>query len=179
MKQKVYNWPDKLESMPKDEANKRMDKIDAWVKENCPDDDKKLPINKRFEDLFKQYKEENPDWAKYLTDSTFYELMSWYDNGHGIDNEDAYSDEGREFANYIWDRYVEEDNWREDELDLAYINGRIDAEEQLKEDTVYGDVDFYEHGPIITLAGEELKKLVEKYNLKQDEKVCFKLIRKS
>ena len=36
------------------------------------------------EQLFKQYREENPDWDKYLTDSTYYELMDWYDYKMGL-----------------------------------------------------------------------------------------------
>lgn len=61
---------------------------------------------KDFEVEFSKFKEENPTWEKYLTDSTYYDLMSWYDAKHGLANEDNYSDEGRAFAGYVWDNHI-------------------------------------------------------------------------
>ena len=59
-----------------------------------------------YEDLFKQYQEENPDWEKFLTDSTYYELMSWFDYKAKLAVDDYYTDEARDFANYIWYTYI-------------------------------------------------------------------------
>lgn len=88
-----------------------------------------------YEQLFKQYRQENPDWADYLTDSTYYEMMDWYDYIHGIDNEEHNSDDAREFANYVWNKYVEEPKTVEKtslDLVLEFINERIRWNEEMK-----------------------------------------------
>ena len=55
-----------------------------------------------FDKDFEKYKQENPDWNLFLTDSTYYELMDWYDAKHGLGDEDSNSDEARSFASYVW-----------------------------------------------------------------------------
>ena len=64
--------------------------------------------NKQFDLEFEEYKIENPDWEKYLTDSTFYELMDWYDFKHGLGCEEHASEEAHDFAKYIWSKIVDE-----------------------------------------------------------------------
>jgi hypothetical protein len=60
--------------------------------------------NDAFESDYKEYEKENPDFRKYLTDSTYFELMDWYDFKHGIETseDDCASDEAHEFAEYVW-----------------------------------------------------------------------------
>lgn len=60
--------------------------------------------NKKFDFDFEEYKKSNPNWEKYLTDSTYYELMDWYDSKYGLCCEEHNSDEARDFADYIWDK---------------------------------------------------------------------------
>jgi len=64
-------------------------------------------INKGYEDLFKQFKKEQPDWHKYLTDSTYYELMAFYDEKNNIPHKIVNSMMAHSFANYIWYKHIE------------------------------------------------------------------------
>ena len=76
--------------------------------EDCQYNVKQTSRNKDYEALFKQFKKENPDWKKYLTDSIYYDLAGWYDVKKGIANPDDYSEEGLKFTGYIWHKYFEE-----------------------------------------------------------------------
>lgn len=91
-------------------------------------------MEKEYEKLFEQYKQQNPDWAEYLTDSTYYELMDWYDYNHGIDNEECNSDEAHEFVNYIWDKYIQPPKTVKTTFDLIldFIDERIKWNEEMK-----------------------------------------------
>lgn len=92
-------------------------------------------MEENYEQLFKQYGQENPDWAEYLTDSTYYEMVDWYDYAHGNDNDECSSDEAREFANYVWNKYVKEPKTAEKtslDLILDFINERIKWNEEMK-----------------------------------------------
>ena len=91
-------------------------------------------MEKEYEKLFEQYKQQNPDWAEYLTDSTYYELMEWYDYNHGIDNEEGNSDEAHEFVNYIWYKYIETPKTVKTTFDLIldFIDERIKWNEEMK-----------------------------------------------
>ncbi len=66
-----------------------------------------METNKQLHALFKQYEAENPNYRQYLTDSTYYELMSWYDDKHGYYDLDGYSDDAHAFANYVWNEITE------------------------------------------------------------------------
>ena len=55
-----------------------------------------------FDADFEAFKADNPNWDKYLTDNTVFELRSWYDTKHGTYNEDEYSDKACEFSKYVW-----------------------------------------------------------------------------
>lgn len=72
-----------------------------------------------FDKLFEEFKKENPDWDKRLTDSTYYDFAVWYDEKHGLANPDHYSDEGCTFAGYVWHNYIETRslNWKQKEID--------------------------------------------------------------
>ena len=74
-----------------------------------------MDINKEYEKLFKQFKKERPSSIKYLTDSTFFELMDWYDEKQNYDSEEENSQDARNFANYVWDKYIEKES-KEDKL---------------------------------------------------------------
>ena len=98
-----------------------------------------------FDRDFERFKKDDPNWDRFLTDSTYYELMSWYDAKHKYDNDEMYSEEAHDFANYVWDKIHENEprlemkvresydefgyytlqNMNEDELRslLAMING--------------------------------------------------------
>ena len=91
-------------------------------------------MEKEYEKLFEQYKQQNPDWAEYLTDSTYYELMDWYDYNHGIDNEECNSDEAHEFVSYIWYKYIETPKTVKTTFDLIldFIDERIKLNEEMK-----------------------------------------------
>lgn len=64
------------------------------------------PANEQYDKDFEEFRKENPDWNKYLTDSTYYEIMEWYENKYGLANEEHYTDEARNFAYYIWMKYI-------------------------------------------------------------------------
>lgn len=92
-------------------------------------------MEENYEQLFKHYRQGNPDWKENLTDSTYYEMMDWYDYIHGIDNEAHNSDEARKFANYVWYKYVEKPKTVEQtslDLILDFINERIKWDEDWK-----------------------------------------------
>lgn len=57
--------------------------------------DKKRTFDREFE----RFKKDNPDWDKFLTDSTYYDLMGWYDDKYGLGNEFEYSCMAHFFAN--------------------------------------------------------------------------------
>lgn len=58
----------------------------------------------KFELDLKKLKEDKPDWDKNLTDSTYFELMDWYDTTYHLGSEEINSCEAREFANYVWEK---------------------------------------------------------------------------
>lgn len=60
-------------------------------------------VNGEFETAFAEFEKKNPNWKKYLTDSTYYELAEWYDEYLGISNPESCSDEAHKFAKYIWE----------------------------------------------------------------------------
>lgn len=66
-----------------------------------------METNEQLHALFEQYGAENPNYRQYLTDSTYYELMSWYDDKHGYYDLDGYSDDAHTFANYVWNEITE------------------------------------------------------------------------
>jgi hypothetical protein len=68
-------------------------------------------IDLNYDKLIQEYENEYPDWLKYFTDSTYYELMSWYEYKHGIEtsDEEPYSDEAHNFANYVYEKVHEND----------------------------------------------------------------------
>ena len=59
---------------------------------------------KKFDEAWKLYQQENPDWYKFLTDSTYYEIKDWYEHKYGFeyDEDVGYADEVDEFGEYIW-----------------------------------------------------------------------------
>lgn len=63
-----------------------------------------IKINKEFEKDIEAYAQEHPKWLDYLSDSTCFELMEWYDAAHNIhtDEDEASSDKAHEFAQYVW-----------------------------------------------------------------------------
>lgn len=58
----------------------------------------------KFDIDFKKLKEDNPDLDKNLTDSTYFDLMEWYDATYHLGSEEINSCEAREFANYVWEK---------------------------------------------------------------------------
>lgn len=62
--------------------------------------------NQKFEELFEQFKKESPISLQYLSDSTYFEMMDWYDSYYGF-NKEGNSSQARKFAIYIWDKYIE------------------------------------------------------------------------
>lgn len=87
-----------------------LDQCDSWGNpvEVKPEEVELIRDTPDYEAEFSEFRKDNPTWEKYLTDSTYYEMMSWYDGKHGLANKDDYSDEGRAFANYVWDNYVQD-----------------------------------------------------------------------
>lgn len=63
-----------------------------------------IKVNKEFEEDIKAYAQENPKWLDYLSDSTCFELMDWYDAAHNIhtNENECSSDKAHEFAEYVW-----------------------------------------------------------------------------
>lgn len=59
-----------------------------------------------FDREFEEFKSENPDWKKYLTDSTYYDILNWYEKKHGLCSDDEYSEEGYDFAGYVWENHI-------------------------------------------------------------------------
>lgn len=113
----------------------------------------RLLLSKRFEELFSEWEKEYPDWKQWLTGANYYCLMDWYNNKHCLPH---FSDKANEFAQYICERYLNEEK---------------DTEESNDSDTLNGEIDFYEDGPFIDLKSDDVRKLVEIYNLQQDDKV--------
>lgn len=67
-----------------------------------------MRINEKYEEYFKNYKEENPDWDTYLTDSTYYELKEFYAHKtkQPFDDDNGYPDDVDDFASYVWNMYI-------------------------------------------------------------------------
>ena len=66
-----------------------------------------METNERFEKALKRFAEERPTWLDYFSDSTFFELMDWFDyNYHPEFNteEGEHTDEAHDFANYVFDK---------------------------------------------------------------------------
>ena len=101
-----------------------LEQCDSWGNpvEVKPEEVELIRDTPDYEAEFSEFRKDNPTWGKYLTDSTFYEMMSWYDEKHGLANEDHYSDEGRAFANYVWNNYIEDESdidWERRRYEIA------------------------------------------------------------
>lgn len=82
--------------------------IKYYLKDD-PDIEPEIETNEAFEADFKEYEKENPKYREYLTDSTYFELMDWYDLTHETKTEKdedgdivCASDEAHEFGKYVW-----------------------------------------------------------------------------
>lgn len=67
-----------------------------------------MKINEKYEEYFKKYKEENPDWDRYLTDSTYYELKDFYahETNQPFDDDNGYTDDVDDFGYYVWYMHI-------------------------------------------------------------------------
>ena len=67
-----------------------------------------MKINEKYEEYFERYKNANPNWLKYLSDSTYYELKDFYadETNQSFDDDNGYPDDVNDFAFYIWNMYI-------------------------------------------------------------------------
>lgn len=77
----------------------------------------------KFERDFELFKSQNADWGKYLTDSTYFELMDWYDATYHLGSNDENSGEAHDFANYVWERVHE----NEQRMEMRVQESRYDG----------------------------------------------------
>ena len=120
-----------------------------------------------YEKEFEQYKKDNPDWERTMTDSTYYELMKWYDVRRNQDSEEP-SDDARNFAEYVWNNIIDHGKNKKvklligisrQEMAMVYmLKGELLTEEKWEKITET-PIDF-----------DELTKLIEK-----EEMMKFKL----
>lgn len=61
-------------------------------------------IKQKYEECFEKFKEKNPDWERFLTDSTYYDLMEFYscETKQYEDEDKGYPDDVYAFAHYCW-----------------------------------------------------------------------------
>ena len=90
-----------------------------------------------FDREFERFKKDDPNWDRFLTDSTYYELMGWYDAKHKHDNEEMYSEEAHDFANYVWDKIHENEprlemKVRESYDEIGYYTLQNMSEDELR-----------------------------------------------
>ena len=90
-----------------------------------------------FDREFERFKKDDPNWDRFLTDSTYYELMGWYDAKHNLGNEEMYSEEAHDFANYVWDKIHENEprlemKVRESYDEIGYYNLQNMSEDELR-----------------------------------------------
>lgn len=62
---------------------------------------------RQFEKVFREFKKKYPDWEKRFPNDLHYRLMSWYDDWQHYFDIDGYSEKARDFASYVWDKYVD------------------------------------------------------------------------
>ena len=79
--------------------------------------------NFAYDKLFEQYQDENPCWDEFVSDSFYYELMSWYDSKHNFDDDQGHSEGAINFANYVWDMYIMDRNTDEENRDMPENTG--------------------------------------------------------
>lgn len=63
-----------------------------------------------YDEIIEKFKEENPDWDIYFSDSVYFELGDWFAHKCGVkwDDELGYPDFVDDFKNYAWDVLFEE-----------------------------------------------------------------------
>ena len=66
-----------------------------------------VKVNRHFEKSFREFKKENPNWAERRPDDLHYKLMGWFDDQQHYFDIDGYSEKARDFAFYVWSRYID------------------------------------------------------------------------
>ena len=90
--------------LEKDELKKH--KLDAEFWGHCPHCGKILNLARlnSVSDIFNTFKDENPTWHEYLTDSTYFEIADWFASefNYTFDDEKGYPEQVGEFASCVW-----------------------------------------------------------------------------
>lgn len=98
-----------------------------------------------FDRYFERFKHKIPGWDLYLTDSTYFLLMDWYDATNHLGSEKENSTEAHAFADYVWDK----------------IHENVPRREMKVHESRYDGTYYYE---LTGMTGEELRSL---YNIIQ------------
>ena len=90
--------------LEKDELKNYKDDIEFWG--HCPHCGKVLHLARlnSVSDIFDTFKDENPTWREYLTDSTYFEIADWFASefNYDFDDEKGYPEQVTEFASCVW-----------------------------------------------------------------------------
>ena len=120
-----------------------------------------------FEDTFKNIARHFADWQKQ-------QIFKVRDKEKLFSEkyEENFEDE---FAKTLAERkcILPKDEDRFSDMDLYHVALHFNGWKKWKmtKDVITGDVDFYEHGPIICTHLADVQKLVDKHHLKQDDEV--------
>ena len=62
----------------------------------------------KYDAFFEKFEESHKGYKNYLTDSTYFDLEDFYANetGQPFDEDDGYPEDVRNFASYVWDKYI-------------------------------------------------------------------------